>query len=410
MTEPTSSVSFSSLASRSRSYFRFFAAGFATSSIFAAASQLVAAQEITLYENDFEDPNQPISVSCGNSLDQTGVNSTYGKPGYGFFEQYSVETVVLHDPAGKYSDQGSQNGDYALGMLGVVQDDKLAFRFDLQGQQFLNVAMDVSSIDVDGCGGPFDVETPKFKLSLLDDSAGEFDWTKNTLDEKTLEGEASSDRWRFHWSRGTVALDAGEATSGNVIVVIDLVSAGYAVFDNLKITASKLAALGDRDEDGVEDSIDNCPGSANPSQTNADEDAAGDACDPSPRNPTKCGDRSGDGEDDCVDWCESHESAACANGAGGSGVAGSGGRSAGGAGGKDGGDAGESDGGDSNDGVHAPTHRGSTGSHARSSTEPKSEGCTVSLVGAESGSDAALAAIFTFGAIWIPRARRRRPT
>jgi hypothetical protein len=407
VTQPTSSVSFSSLAPfhrRSQAYLRFFGTLFTASLTFTTASQLVAAQEITLYENDFEDPNQPISVSCGNSLDQAGINSTYGKPGYGFIEQYSVETVVLHDPAGKYSNQSNQNGDYALGMLGVVQDDKLAFRFDIQGQQFLNVAMDVSSIDVDGCGGPFDVETPKFKVSLLDDASGEFDWAEKKLDEKTLEGEASPDAWSFHWSPGTVALDAGKATSGNVIVVFDLVSAGYAVFDNLKITASKLAAVGDRDDDGVEDGTDNCPGAANPSQTNADEDAAGDACDPSPRNPSKCGDRSGDGEDDCVDWCDSHESAACSAGAGGSG-----GRSAGGAGGNDASDAGDSDNNVSDDDDDAPNHQSSTGSHSSSSTKSKSKGCSISLVGAESGSNAALAAIFSLGAIWIPRARRRRP-
>jgi hypothetical protein len=406
VTKPTSSVSFSSLAPRSRPYFSFFGALFTASLTFAAASQLVAAQEITLYENDFEDPNQPVSVSCGNSLDQAGVNATYGKPGYGFIEQYSIETVVLHDPAGKYSGQSNLNGDYALGMLGVAQDDKLAFRFDIQGQQFLNVAMDVSSIDVDGCGGPFDVETPKFKVSLLDDSDREFDWDSEKLDEKALEGEASSSPWTFHWTRGTVALDAGKATNGNVIVVFDLVSAGYAVFDNLKITASKLAVVGDRDDDGIEDGMDNCPSAANPSQTNMDEDAAGDACDPSPRNPNKCGDRSGDGEDDCVDWCDSHESAACSDEAGGSG--GRGGRSAGGAGGNDASDAGEPDNNVSGDGDDTPNHHGSTGSHSSTSTKSKSKGCSVSLVGAESGSDTAFAAIFTFGAIWITRARARR--
>lgn len=396
MTEPRSCVLFSRVLPAPKPSSRLFGA-LLTASLTLLASQLAAAQEITLYENDFEDPNVPVSVSCGNSLDQNGINATYGKPGYNFIEQFSVETIVLHDPAGKYSSQGSQNGDYALGMLGIAQDDKLAFRFDVQGQQYLNVAMDVSSIDVDGCGGPFGVVTPVFKISLLDDADGEFDWTKNKLDEKTLEGEASPDPWKFHWTRGMVALDAGKAQTGNVIVVFDLVSAGYAAFDNLKITVSKLAALGDRDEDGVEDSADNCPGAKNATQTNMDEDAAGDACDPAPKNPSKCGDRSGDGEDDCADWCETHATAACSGvtgGAGGGGASGSGGKA-----GSDGGEPDENDDDSSSSG---------SGSHSSSSVKPKSEGCSVNLVRHDPKTGAEITVMLALGAICILRSRRRR--
>jgi hypothetical protein len=271
------------------------------------------------------------------------------------------------------------------------------------GQQFLNVAMDVSSIDVDGCGGPFGVETPKFKLSLLDDSGGEFSWTAKKLDEKTIEGEASNSPWSFHWSRGTVALDASKATNGSVIVVFDLVSSGYAAFDNLKITASKLAAVGDRDADGVEDSEDNCPGVANASQANGDEDAAGDACDPAPKDPNECGDRSGDGEDDCTDWCETHESEACSMSTAGSGVGGRGG--SGGAGARD---AGDSDGGETDD--DEPSGRGSSGSR-RSSKSNSDEGCGVVMVGAvPSSTDSKGLALFivcAVGSVGAIRVRRR---
>jgi hypothetical protein len=402
VTEPRSYGLISSLAPRQQPYSRFFGALFTVSLTWAAPPLLAAAQEITLYENDFEKPNQPVEVSCGNSLDQAGINETFGKAGYNFIEQYSVETVVLHDPMGKYSDQGSRNGDYALGMLGSVQDDKLAFRFDMQGQQYLNVAMDVSSIDVEGCGGPFGVETPKFKVMLLEDADGEFNWSNKKLDEKMLEGEASSDAWKFHWTRGTVALDAGEAKTGNIIVVFDLVTAGYAAFDNLKITAAKLAAVGDRDEDGIEDSADNCPGVKNPSQTNEDEDASGDACDPAPKNPNKCGDRSGDGEDDCLDWCETHDSQACSGAAGSSGA---GGRA--GSGGTGGTDAGEPDGNDIDEDDDSPSH-GSTGSKSNASTKAKSEGCAVHLVRPDAKSGAEIALVLALGAIWIRRSRRRR--
>jgi hypothetical protein len=273
------------------------------------------------------------------------------------------------------------------------------------GQEFLNVAMDVSSIDVEGCGGPFGVETPKFKLSLLDDSGGEFSWTAKKLDEKTLEGEASNSPWSFKWSRGTVALDASKATHGSVIVVFDLVSSGYAAFDNLKITASKLAAVGDRDADGVEDSQDNCPGVANASQVNGDEDAAGDACDPAPKDPNTCGDRSGDGEDDCTDWCETHESHACSMLTGGSGVGGRGG--SGGAGARD---AGEADGGEPDD-DDKPSGRGSTGSRGSSKSNSESEGCGIGMVGAApTSSDSTGLALFivcAVGSIGAVRLRRR---
>lgn len=278
----------------------------ALSGLTLAAPPPAAAQALILYSNDFETPNQPIGVSCGNSLDQGGINPTYGRPGFAFVEQYSVETVVLHDPPGKYGNQSSANGKYAIGMLGSVQDDRLALRLDAQGQRYLNVSMDVSSIDVDGCGGPFGVEAPVFKVSLLDSPKGVFEWSGKKLDEKLVMGEPARNAWSFEWAHATIALDASGARDGNVSVVFDLVSKGYAVFDNLEISASKLAAVADRDDDGIEDSSDNCPSARNSDQANADGDLAGDACDPSPRDPESCGDRSGDGRDDCLGFCESH--------------------------------------------------------------------------------------------------------
>ena len=41
----------------------------------------------------------------------------------------------------------------------------------------------------------------------------------------------------------------------------------------------------DNDQDGVPDSVDNCPGVANPEQEDADGDGAGDDCDICPDDP-----------------------------------------------------------------------------------------------------------------------------
>lgn len=273
--------------------------------------RLATAQEITLYSNDFESPNQAIDASCGNSLDVAGINTCYGRAGYSFIEQFSVETVVLHDSASKYGNQGSNNGHYAIGMLGEVEDDKLALRFDVQSQQFLNVAIDVSSIDVDGCGGPFGIQTPRFRITLLDCPAGIFDWNAKKLDEQLIEGEASDNKWAFAWSRGSVSLDASRSTDGNVVVVFDLISGGYAVFDNLVVKATRFPARADRDEDGVEDARDNCPTRPNGNQADADRDGSGDTCDSAPSDPTVCGDRNGDGREDCGTTCDSQEVAGC---------------------------------------------------------------------------------------------------
>jgi len=70
----------------------------------------------------------------------------------------------------------------------------------------------------------------------------------------------------------------------------------------------------DSDDDGVCDADDNCPTIYNPTQANADGDAAGDACDGCPSDPYKiapgvcgCGiadtDTDGDGLADCIDPC-----------------------------------------------------------------------------------------------------------
>ncbi len=75
--------------------------------------------------------------------------------------------------------------------------------------------------------------------------------------------------------------------------------------DNAGNTASKTHTYtveeGDRDDDGIPDTTDNCPDASNPGQTDTDGDGQGDACDPFPNDPDN--DADGDGISGHVDNC-----------------------------------------------------------------------------------------------------------
>ena len=70
----------------------------------------------------------------------------------------------------------------------------------------------------------------------------------------------------------------------------------------LKLSAIIDQEIVDTDEDGVPDSEDNCPTTANPDQANTDGDELGDACDPCIQDPNNA-DSDGDGTPDCTDIC-----------------------------------------------------------------------------------------------------------
>jgi MYXO-CTERM domain-containing protein len=256
------------------------------------------AQTVILYENDFEKPNVPLMVDCGNSLDTRGINFLYGEKDFEFAQDFTVEAVFLHDPAGKYKNAGD-HGDYALGMLSTVQDDKLALAFDSRGYSFINIGIDLSSIDVEGCAGPFGVSAPKLRITLLDRPDGVVDYAQTELATQDVVGVAAADAWSFRWKKEVVGLSTEGTKDGKVTVVFDLLEGGYAVFDNLSITASMASKVVDLDLDHVADDIDNCPHAANADQKDTDRDGAGDVCDPAVEDRKECGDRDRNGRDDC---------------------------------------------------------------------------------------------------------------
>ncbi|HET6284143.1 MAG TPA: MYXO-CTERM sorting domain-containing protein [Polyangia bacterium] len=261
------------------------------------------ADTIVLYGNDFEQPNVTLAATCA-TLDPLGINAQYGTAEFVFHQVNTVEAVLVEatSAAGArvYSDPEGKGGKFTLGMLSSLQDDKLSLTFDAKKLPFLNVAMDLSAIDVPGCGGPFGVAAPAMKLSLLDSPGGVFDWASPVLSERTVTGVAPPDAFTFTWQRVVAALDASKSTDGHVSIVFDLTASGYAAFDNLSITASTGASIVDSDLDGKPDDADNCRKVKNADQANQDNDRAGDACDPAPLDPSVCGDQDGDGKDDCA--------------------------------------------------------------------------------------------------------------
>jgi subtilisin family serine protease len=68
---------------------------------------------------------------------------------------------------------------------------------------------------------------------------------------------------------------------------------------NARLALDFLDLPPDADADGIADSADNCPNSANPGQGDADGDGTGDICDGTPRGPDGDGDGIGDLDDRC---------------------------------------------------------------------------------------------------------------
>lgn len=241
------------------------------------------AQTKVLYGNDFEVPNVPPDITCGDALDWRGINKLYGSESFNFEQEFSVEAIHLHSPLDLYQNVGESHGNFAIGMLSSRQDDKLALTLKTQGATFLNLGLDLSSIDVRGCGGPFGVDVPELHITLVDSPSGRFAWPDEhtVLDEVTFVGEAAPDPWTFAWTSHVDGLDASAATGEYVTVIFDLIRSGYAAFDNLSITASETSGVIDQDLDGVADDADDAP--TDPGQCGDSDQDGADDCDPAVR-------------------------------------------------------------------------------------------------------------------------------
>lgn len=209
---------------------------------------------VTLYDQDFETPSGYINNfgSGYGDLSQQQVNTLYGgqPAGFTFTQQFTVETLLLSGSQAfgtGYDDPGGQGGDYALGMQNRNQDDLLGLSFSVGSFDFFNFQIDISSIGLHGGpGAPIAAasDIPKFVFTLFDNPLGGTGLGSGTvLDQATMTGTAS-DLDTLEWTTGTFALDASQATNGNVTLRVDLVQGGYAAFDNFLITASDTAGGG----------------------------------------------------------------------------------------------------------------------------------------------------------------------
>ncbi len=187
------------------------------SAVAMAAATGAQASFVTLYDQDFETPNDPPGFATSSYVDvsQQTVNSLYGgqPTGFSFAQSFTVETINLTGGAAfgsGYSDPDGRGETFALGMLSEVQDDLLGLSFDVGAFDFFNFQLDFSSLGLQGPGGPFanDFTPPAFRFRLYDNPSGVPGTGSGTLlDEATASGTASPIAV-LDWTRSTFAFDA----------------------------------------------------------------------------------------------------------------------------------------------------------------------------------------------------------
>lgn len=211
--------------------------------------------DVSLYEQDFENPvnfvNDGVDVNIVRTVNQLYANQPAG---FQFAQTNTVETLlvggtqawaVAANPGGGFKDPQNIAGDHVISMLSVRQDDWLALSFDVGAYKFLNFSLDISSIDLNGFGGPFfDGKAPKFAFSLYDNPTGSIGLGGGTmLSSAQVIGTLAPNQWTFDWSHKAVGLGTAGNTNGNVTLRIDLLEGGYAAMDNFKITAADIPAV-----------------------------------------------------------------------------------------------------------------------------------------------------------------------
>lgn len=207
------------------------------------------AASVTLYQQDFEAPAGFVNSSF--DVSQVSVNTLYGNqpPGFQFAQLNTVETLLVTGSLAfgtGYSDPDGRAGNYVLGMLSSAQEDRLGLSFNIGARQFLNFRIDISSIDLTSLGAPFvppGGAAPTFRFSLFDNPTGTLGIGGGTpLSFQDATALFNPSKSSFLWTTVNTGLSAAGNSNGNVTLQIDLLSGGYAAFDNIIITADDVGA------------------------------------------------------------------------------------------------------------------------------------------------------------------------
>jgi hypothetical protein len=202
-----------------------------------------------LYSQNFENPTGYVNDGGDFNVFKP-INTLYGgqPAGFNFAQQFTVETLRVggNEAFGTgYKDPQGRAGSYVIGMLSSAENDLLGLSFNVGANKFLNLQVDVSSIDLDRQGGPFVASggiAPTFRFSLYDNPTGLTGLgSGNALSFVDVTGSKNASKFTFDWTNFIVALNATGNTNGNVILRIDELAGGYAALDNFVIAASDVA-------------------------------------------------------------------------------------------------------------------------------------------------------------------------
>jgi hypothetical protein len=211
----------------------------------------------TIFTEDFEKPKMALMNKCGEDLlDQREINDVFGRDGFNYVQNHTVETVLIDGNKAGYSDPKGTGGSYALGMLSNTVDDLLALSFKTT-LPYLNVGLDITAVDLRGCNENVSADEPQLQVAVYETPEGGYKFDAANLgpvlERVTLRGKSSRDGKTFDFSTQVVALDATRVKSGNITLVFDALRGGYVVFDNLSIVESSTPGVIDGDRNGVPD-------------------------------------------------------------------------------------------------------------------------------------------------------------
>ena len=210
----------------------------------------VPASAVPLYSQDFENPVGFVNDGGDINIFRS-INDLYGNqpPGFVFAQSFTTETLEIGGTQAfghGYSDPSGTGGRYVVAQLSDAQNDLLGLAFSVGTHKFLNLALDISSIDLDRFGGPFvpaGGAAPVYRFSLFDNPTGAAGLGSGiALDSFDATAPFNISKDSFLWSHVVGGLDASMSTNGNVILQIDLLSGGYGAFDNIVVSADDFQA------------------------------------------------------------------------------------------------------------------------------------------------------------------------